>query len=167
MHRKLAALVLAATSIGGVAWLSPASQAARAEPEPLAYVALGDSYSAASGVLPPDPSSPFCLRSTRNYPNVIAQKTGARLTDVSCGAAQTKDFFTPQYQGVPPQLDALKPGTQLVTMTIGGNDSGVFINTILSCGTEGTLTLGKGSRARTSTATRSRTPSGTRPTPTS
>ena len=142
MHRKLAALALAATTIGAVAAVSPSSQA---ESKPLAYVALGDSYSAASGVLPPDPSSPFCLRSTRNYPHVIAQKVGAQLTDVSCGAAETKDFFTAQHPDVPPQLDALKPGTQLVTMTIGGNDSGVFINTILSCGTEGTLTLGQGS----------------------
>jgi hypothetical protein len=111
----------------------------------LQYVALGDSYSAASGVLPVDPSSPFCLRSTRNYPHVIAQKVGAALTDVSCGAAETKDFFTAQNPGVGPQLDALKPGTQLVTMTIGGNDSGVFINTVLDCGIEGTLTLGQGS----------------------
>mgnify|MGYP006159630601 CR=1 FL=1 len=37
------------------------------------------------------------------------------------------------------------PQTDLVTMTIGGNDSGVFINTILACGTEGTLALGQGS----------------------
>ena len=145
MHRKLAALVLAVTSICVVAWLSPASQAAKAEAEPLKYVALGDSYSAASGVLPPDPSSPFCLRSTRNYPHVIAQRTAAQLTDVSCGAAETKDFFTAQHPDVPPQLDALKPDTQLVTMTIGGNDSGVFINTILACGAEGILSAGQGS----------------------
>ena len=108
------------------------------------YVALGDSYSAASGVLPADPTSPFCLRSTRNYPKVIAQKVGASLTDVTCGAAETKDFFTAQHPDVAPQLDALKANTQLVTMTIGGNDSGVFINTILACGQEGTLTLGQG-----------------------
>ncbi len=165
MHRKLAALVLAATSIG-VATVASASQAA--EPAPLQYVALGDSYSAASGVLPTDPASPFCLRSTRNYPHVIAQKVGAALTDVTCGAAETKDFFTSQNPGVPPQLDALKPGTQLVTMTIGGNDSGVFINTIVSCGAAGILVrAARAARARTSTANRSRTPSGTRPTPTS
>ena len=146
MHRKLAALVLAAaTSIGVVATVSPASQAAKAATEPLRYVALGDSYSAASGVLPADPTSPFCLRSTRNYPHVIAQKAGAALTDVSCGAAETKDFFTAQHPDVRPQLDALKPDTQLVTMTIGGNDSGVFINTILSCGAAGILSGGQGS----------------------
>jgi lysophospholipase L1-like esterase len=142
MHRKLAALVLAATTAIGTATIAPASQAADAKP--LRYVALGDSYSAASGVLPADPTSPFCLRSTRNYPKVIAQKVGASLTDVTCGAAETKDFFTAQHPDVAPQLDALRANTQLVTMTIGGNDSGVFINTIISCGTEGTRTLGQG-----------------------
>jgi lysophospholipase L1-like esterase len=119
------------------------SQAAAA---PLAYVALGDSYSAASGVLPPDPTAPLqCLRSTRNYPHVLATQIGAELTDVSCGAAETNDFFTSQYSGIPPQLDALDQDTQLVTMTIGGNDSGVFINAILQCGSAGLLTLGQGS----------------------
>jgi GDSL-like Lipase/Acylhydrolase family len=121
--------------------LAPAAQAATG----LRYVALGDSYSAASGVLPPDLSAPQCLRSTRNYPHVIAAATGAQLADVTCGAAETKDFFESQWPGVPPQLDALGADTQLVTMTIGGNDSGVFINTVLSCGAAGLLTLGQGS----------------------
>jgi hypothetical protein len=123
--------------------LSLAAQAAAA---PLRYVALGDSYSAASGVLPPDLTAPLqCLRSIRNYPHAIAGATGAQLTDVTCGAAETKDFFEPQYPGVPPQLEAVKKDTELVTMTIGGNDSGVFINAILSCGSAGLLTLGQGS----------------------
>lgn len=119
----------------------PAAQAA-----PTRYVALGDSYSAASGVLPPDPTAPpQCLRSTRNYAHVIAAATGAQLTDVTCGAAETSDFFSAQYPGVAPQLNALSPSTQLVTMTIGGNDSGVFIDTILACGSAGLSTLGHGS----------------------
>lgn len=112
---------------------------------PLPYVALGDSYSAASGVLPLDPTAAVqCLRSTRNYPHVIAREIGARLTDVTCGGADTSDFFTAQYPGVPRQLDALSRRTRLVTMTIGGNDSGVFINAILRCGAEGTAALGRG-----------------------
>jgi lysophospholipase L1-like esterase len=122
---------------------APSSQAATS---PVRYVALGDSYSAASGVLPPDPAAPpACLRSTSNYPHVIAAATGAQLTDVTCGAADTGDFFTSQSSGVPPQLDALEADTQLVTMTIGGNDSGVFISSILECGAAGVSTLGQGS----------------------
>ena len=119
---------------------APSAQAA-----PLRYVALGDSYSAASGVLPVDLLAPQCLRSIRNYPHVIAAATGAQLTDVTCGAAETGHFFESQYPGVAPQLDAVNQDAQLVTMTIGGNDSSVFINTILDCGAAGLLTLGEGS----------------------
>jgi GDSL-like lipase/acylhydrolase family protein len=119
---------------------------AHATSAPLRYVSLGDSYSAASGVLPPDPTAPpQCLRSIRNYPHVIAGKLGAQLTDVTCGAAETGDFFTSQYSGVPPQLNAVNGNKQLVTMTIGGNDSGVFINTIVACGSAGLSTGGQGS----------------------
>jgi lysophospholipase L1-like esterase len=124
--RRLAASSLAALVL--VLLGAPSSQAAA----PLRYVALGDSYSAASGVLPPDPTAPpSCLRSTSNYPHVIAGATGAQLTDVTCGGAETGDFFAPQYTGVAPQLDAVDADAQLVTMTIGGNDSGVFINSIV------------------------------------
>ena len=112
---------------------------------PLQYVALGDSYAAASGVLPLDPFAPQCMRSTRNFANVIAAATGAALTDVTCGAAETGDFFAPQYSGMAPQLDAVTAGTELVTMTIGGNDSGVFINAITQCGSAGLSTAGQGS----------------------
>jgi lysophospholipase L1-like esterase len=132
--RRLAACVLTAF----VCLVSAAS--------PLRYVALGDSYSAASGVLPPDPAAPpQCLRSTANYSHVLAAAMGAQLTDVTCGAAETGDFFTEQYDGVAPQLDAGGEDTELVTMTIGGNDSGVFINSILRCGAAGLSTLGRGS----------------------
>lgn len=133
---------LLACVLGAVLALALAAQAVGS---PLRYVALGDSYSAASGVLPLDLSAPQCLRSVRNYPHVIAAASGAQLNDVTCGAAETGDFFESQYPGVAPQLDAVKQDTQLVTMTIGGNDSGVFINTVLSCGAAGISTLGQGS----------------------
>jgi hypothetical protein len=136
-------LVSVLSAILLIALVAPAAQALGS---PLRYVALGDSYSAASGVLPPDLfAPPECLRSIRNYPHVIAADTGAQLKDVTCGAAETSHFFESQYPGVPPQLNALKQDTQLVTMTIGGNDSGVFIDTILACGTAGLSTLGQGS----------------------
>ena len=110
MHRPtLVSLIAGAVVVTALAATTPSEAA----PGPLRYVALGDSYSAASGVLPPDPSSPLCARSTSNYPHVIAAKTGARLTDVTCGAAETKDFFSGQYPGVAPQLDALGRRTQV------------------------------------------------------
>jgi hypothetical protein len=133
-------------SVLGTLFLALAAPLAQAATSPLRYVALGDSYSAASGVLPLDLfAPPECLRSVRNYPHVIAADTGAQLKDVTCGAAETSHFFEPQYPGVAPQLNALRQDTQLVTMTIGGNDSGVFIDTILACGTAGLSTLGQGS----------------------
>jgi lysophospholipase L1-like esterase len=138
----------AALALVAVAAILALALAARAQAatSPLRYVALGDSYSAASGVLPPDPSAPpECLRSLRNYPHVIAAATGAQLQDVTCGAAETGDFFESQEPGVAPQLDALSSNTQLVTMTIGGNDSNVFIETVLACGAAGLSTLGQGS----------------------
>lgn len=140
--RRTVACVLATAALA----VSMVPSAASSEPaRPLRYVALGDSYSAASGVLPPDPTSPTCFRSTSNYPNVIAARVSARFTDVTCGAAQTKDFFTAQYPGVAPQLDAVRTNTDLVTMTIGGNDNNTFISSILSCGVAGISTLGQGS----------------------
>jgi lysophospholipase L1-like esterase len=140
MPRRL--LVSAVLALSLVAAASPA----QAQAEPLNYVALGDSYSAASGVLPPDPTAPLlCLRSARNYPHVIAAETGAGLVDVTCGAAETRHFTTAQYPGAAPQVDALGGETDLVTMTIGGNDSGVFIGAILACGLAGIGTLGHGS----------------------
>jgi hypothetical protein len=51
------------------------------------------------------------MRSTGNYPHVLAAATGAQLTDVTCGAAETGDFFSSQHPGVAPQLDALDEDT--------------------------------------------------------
>ena len=137
--RRLAVTVSAALAC--LLLSAPSSQAA----SPLNYVALGDSYSAASGVFPPDPTSPSCGRSLANYPHDIAAATGYQLTDVTCGAAKTSDYFSSQYPGVAPQLDALGAGTQLVTMTIGGNDNDVFISAIAECGAAGASTAGQGS----------------------
>ena len=148
MRRRLATSALAVLTAAGAVLTGAAPSSAGIEN--LDFVALGDSYSAASGVLPPDPEAPVqCLRSIRNYPPVIAERLGGlprvNLTDVTCGAAQTEDFFEGQYDGVAPQLDALSRKTDLVTMTIGGNDSNVFIGAIASCGVAGLTTAGQGS----------------------
>jgi lysophospholipase L1-like esterase len=155
MHRRtLASLVAAGTAAAALAGTAvtgssaDARSAGAATAPPLRYVALGDSYSAASGVLPPDPTSPLCARSTANYPHLVAAATHAALTDVTCGAAETQDFSSSQYPGVAPQLDAVHRRTQLVTMTIGGNDNGTFIDAIVECGVAGLSTLGQGDPCR-------------------
>lgn len=145
MRRTFLLILAVAAALGGVLAAHSPTASARSS---LRYVALGDSYSAASGVLPLDPTSPFCARSTANYPHVIADRIGARLTDVTCGGAETKDFRESQYPGVAPQLDALGRRSELVTMTIGGNDNDTFIGAIVKCGAAGLSTLGKGSPCR-------------------
>ncbi|MDQ3578279.1 MAG: SGNH/GDSL hydrolase family protein [Actinomycetota bacterium] len=92
------------------------------------YVALGDSY-AAVGTLTSVRTDPIgCARSTDNYPSALAAKIKpAAFVDISCGAAQTRDMTAAQQVplGVnPPQFSALTPDTDLVSVTIGGNDIG-------------------------------------------
>jgi lysophospholipase L1-like esterase len=140
--RRLAAMAVAAGTISALGLAAPAHAST---PAPLNYVALGDSYSAGSGVLPIDLSAPLeCARSTANYPHDLAAQIGAQLTDVTCGGAETGDFAGSQYPGVAPQLDALSDSTNLVTMTIGGNDNNTFVDAILACASAGVLTLGYG-----------------------
>jgi hypothetical protein len=99
-------------------------------------VSLGDSYAAGPLITPQATRSPGCLRSTVNYPHLVARRKGYALHDVSCSGATTDDMFSPQTgydnRPVPPQLKALKPDTDVVTLTIGGNDIG-FTGIIENC----------------------------------
>ncbi|WP_435770694.1 SGNH/GDSL hydrolase family protein [Nocardioides sp. SYSU DS0651] len=100
------------------------------------YVALGDSYTSAPGVgVRTGPRS--CLQTDLNYPHLLAEQLDLELTDVSCGGAKTTDLTGSQDpvagRPVPPQLDAVSPKTDLVTLSIGGNDSGVFGNLVTTC----------------------------------
>ncbi len=81
-------------------------------------------------------------------PARAAAAIGARLTDVTCGGADTSDPAPSQYPGVAPPLEALSADTDLVTLTFGGNDGGVFIESIPRCSSAGLLTLGQGSPCR-------------------
>jgi lysophospholipase L1-like esterase len=92
------------------------------------YVALGDSY-AAGPLIPLQTGLPAgCQRSSRNYPSIVAEKLAvAAFRDVSCSGAATEHLHGPQ--SVPhgvndAQLDALSRDTELVTLSIGGNDIG-------------------------------------------
>lgn len=124
-----AALSAAALSACVLATAPAASASSKAD-EPLEYVAIGDSF--AAGPLIPDQNQLSCLRSNRNYPAVAAEALGARLTDVSCSGAKVSDFSGRQFGLLPPQYDALKPSTDLVTLTIGGNDVSL-VATALGC----------------------------------
>lgn len=104
------------------------------------YVALGDSFSAGPLVPQQRPDMLGCLRSTNNYPAFLATylTTVRTFTDVTCSGAETTDMRQRQRTIVPgpspaPQLDALTPATDLVTLGIGGNDYGLFGSMIDTC----------------------------------
>lgn len=141
--RRTASL-LAAAVLTGLALVAATTPALAGTTPPTAngasiktspYVALGDSYSSAAGVLPQVPGAPAtCSRSLLNYAHDIAARTQpASFTDVTCSGARTSDYFAPQTAGQPAQLDAVTKATKLVTMTIGGNDEGVFSDSFFGC----------------------------------
>lgn len=99
------------------------------------YVALGDSYTAGPFIPHQIPDPPGCRRSDRNYPHLAAAALGATLHDVSCSGATTADMAAPQPVpggANPPQLAALDPSTDVVTIGVGGNDIG-FSDIVRAC----------------------------------
>lgn len=90
------------------------------------YVSLGDSY--AAGPFIPNPVLPLgCLKSDHNYPHLSAASIGP-LKDASCSGATTDDMTNPQNVEPdgpnPPQFNSLSASTEVVSLTIGGNDIG-------------------------------------------
>lgn len=89
------------------------------------YVALGSSYAAGPGVGEPDPQAPEKSgRSLSNYPRLVARALDLQLRDVTFSGATTATILTESQEGEPPQIEAVRPTTHLVTVTIGGNDVG-------------------------------------------
>lgn len=111
------------TAMGGSG--SVAGPSAAAPPAGPRYVALGDSFTSAPFV-PVTDVADGCLRSSSNYPALVAEALDADLDDRSCGGATTAHFERSQFPEVPPQLEALGPETELVTVGIGGNDNLVY-----------------------------------------
>lgn len=131
--------------------LSPAAAfAAPASPDlsGLKYAALGDSYSAGFGLTPFSATSPFaatpstdlngCYQAEANYPHLVAATLGLALADETCSGAVTANITTtPQQtmtgQTAPSVQDAaLGADTDIVTISIGGNDLG-FATVAMNC----------------------------------
>jgi GDSL-like Lipase/Acylhydrolase family len=126
-HRLLRALLLALVTLAVFGVLAASACAA-------SYVSLGDSYVA--GPFIPNPVLPLgCLKSDHNYPHLAAPSIGP-LTDPSCSGAKTDDMENPQSIEIdgpnPPQFNSLKSSTEVVSLTIGGNDIG-FSEIAQSC----------------------------------
>lgn len=88
------------------------------------YVALGDSYS--SGVGTREFYESTCKRSVYAYPRLVAaDRAGTNLIFKACSGATTASVTSEQ-------LGALSSTTNIVTITVGGNDAG-FSRIITSC----------------------------------
>jgi lysophospholipase L1-like esterase len=102
------------------AWALPALAAAQP-----GYVALGDSYSSGVGTRTYYNDGTSCQRSPDAYGPLVAAARGYALSFQACSGAKTTDVNSNQ-------LGTLSSTTNLVTITIGGNDAG-FSNVILNC----------------------------------
>jgi hypothetical protein len=89
------------------------------------YVALGDSYSAGTGTRDYSLNS-TCNRGPYAYPYLIKQdRPNTNLNFVACSGAKTTDVMNNQ-------ISAVTSTTNIVTITIGGNDAG-FSSVITKC----------------------------------
>jgi hypothetical protein len=98
--------------------------------KPIHYVAMGDSYASGLGTRAPLDYGNFCFQSPEAYSALLAAaEKPATYTSVACASAVANDidtatqtffgFFAIQ---AGTQLQALRPETNLVTLSVGGND---------------------------------------------
>ncbi|MFJ4921451.1 SGNH/GDSL hydrolase family protein [Streptomyces sp. NPDC088725] len=116
------ALVLGAVLALTGAGAAGAAQSAAA----VDYVALGDSYSSGVGSGGYDSASGDCKRTPRAYPQLwAASHAPSSFAFTACSGALTGDVTASQ-------LAPLNAGTDLVSITIGGNDAG-FSDVMTTC----------------------------------
>jgi lysophospholipase L1-like esterase len=90
------------------------------------YVALGDSYSSGVGAGSYDSASGNCKRSNRAYPALwAAANSPSSFAFTACSGARTGDVTAGQ-------LGPLSSSTDLVSISIGGNDAG-FADVMTTC----------------------------------
>lgn len=98
---------------------------ASAAPREVVYDALGDSYAAGYGAGAPLAGDPTCARTETAPAMRVDGRTQIALDDfVACSGATTADLAL--------QLPALDGDTDLVTLTIGGNDVG-WSQAVVAC----------------------------------
>lgn len=127
LARRLPVVVAALLALCSTLLAGPAASAAKpgSSTDITDYVALGDSYSSGNGTFAANLSW-GCYRSTYAYPYLVAQqRANTDLTFVACQGATTDDV-------IGSQVRSLTTGTDVVTLTIGGNDVG-FSDLIFGC----------------------------------
>lgn len=151
-RRRLAVLGALCAGVLAAPMLPAGVAAPSANAGPKSMVALGDSF-ASGPLVPVQYEQPYgCLRSSNNYAQQVARQLDLALVDVTCSGASTKHMWethgvSPEQElnengspvgdtghpGNPPQLQALSPTTDIVTLQIGGNDIG-FGSLATTCG---------------------------------
>ena len=133
--RRRLARVVAPVAIAALGVTMASAPAAADEVETAAYshyVAIGDSFTAGPMVSAQMPLL-GCMQSSVNYPKRLAEELGVEeITDVSCSGAVMSHLYEKQFDDTEPQLDALRPETDLVTVGIAGNDFG-FSEMLVEC----------------------------------
>ncbi|WP_432169379.1 SGNH/GDSL hydrolase family protein [Streptomyces sp. 1222.5] len=126
--RVSSVLLAAVCTLAGPATARPAPG-----PAALNYVALGDSYSSGVGAGDYLSAGLSCLRSTRSYPALwAAAHAPSSFSFTACNGAHTDDVLNKQ-------LGPLGPRTGLVSLTVGGSDSG-FAKVMATCALPGRTT---------------------------
>lgn len=139
LQRALGIAAAASLALGFALVASPASAAPGDEHlAGLEYVALGDSYASGFGLGSYSAGAPHldCDQSSLNYPHLVATELGLDLFDASCSAATMENITTTQQvvsgTPVPLQDSYLSASTDVVTLTIAGNDLG-FVPVMTAC----------------------------------
>jgi hypothetical protein len=103
----------------------------RVSPSAAQYVGLGDSYASGLGsfsYLEGTTGKNGCYRAKEGYIEDIATELGLSLDFAACAGAKIGDLW----EGKNAQLKEIGPETELVTLSIGGNDVG-FASVLESC----------------------------------
>ncbi|GLF96183.1 SGNH/GDSL hydrolase family protein [Streptomyces yaizuensis] len=113
--------------LGATLAVAGAGQAQAAESAaPVDYVALGDSYSSGVGAGSYDGASGDCKRSNRAFPRLWANANSpSSFAFTACSGAITSDVTGKQ-------LGPVTSATDLVSISIGGNDAG-FADVMTTC----------------------------------
>ena len=129
--------VTVAVGIGGLLATdgrSPADASRPSSPAPTVhYVAIGDSFTAGGDMGMQQANSGSCRRSSVNYPSLVAKELRFNLADVSCVGATTRHALAGSPAVPTAQVDAVDAETDVVTVSIGGNDLRVFADMLFTC----------------------------------
>jgi lysophospholipase L1-like esterase len=107
--------VLVTTVIALAGFVTGGALPAAATSGAVQYVALGDSYAAGTAA----GGFPNCPQNPDGYPGLLDSEQSIHLrANAACSGATTSSVATTQ-------LSALKPGTKLVTLTVGAADLGL------------------------------------------